>query len=174
MHLLRRSFFRAAMAIAIACLVTVARAAEPAAIKAAIEKASKFLVEQGQAQDGSFSAQAGPAITALAVTALVKSGTPADAPAVKNAIAYLMKFKNADGGIHPPESPVANYETSIAMLALAACNKDGRYDKEIKAAEAFVKGLQWDDGEGPGPSDPAYGGAGYGKKNRPDLSLIHI
>jgi squalene-hopene/tetraprenyl-beta-curcumene cyclase len=56
------------------------------------------------------------------------------------------------------------------MVALAACNKDGRYDKEIKAAEAFVKGLQWDDGEGPGPSDPAYGGAGYGKKNRPDLS----
>ena len=147
-----------------------ARAAEPAAIKASIEKASKYLVEQGQAQDGSFSAQAGPAVTALAVTALVKTGTPADAPPVKNAIAYLMKFRNADGGIHPPESPVANYETSIAMLALAACNKDGRYDKEIKGAEAFVKGLQWDDGEGPGPSDPAYGGAGYGKKNRPDLS----
>lgn len=170
MHSLRRSVFRSATAMAVACLVTAAPAAEPAAIKAAIEKASKYLVEQGQAQDGSFSPQAGPAITALAVTALVKSGTPADAPAVKNAIAYLMKFKNADGGIHPPESPVANYETSIAMLALAACNTDGRYDKEIKAAEAFVKGLQWDDGEGPGPADPAYGGAGYGKKNRPDLS----
>ena len=147
-----------------------ARAADPVAIKAAIAKASKYLVEQGQAQDGSFSAQAGPAVTALAVTALVKTGTPADAPPVKNAIAYLLEFRNADGGIHPPESPVANYETSIAMLALAACNKDGHYDKEIKGAEAFVKGLQWDDGEGPGPSDPAYGGAGYGKKNRPDLS----
>jgi squalene-hopene/tetraprenyl-beta-curcumene cyclase len=33
-----------------------------------------------------------------------------------------------------------------------------------------VKRLQWDDGEGRGMADPAYGGAGYGKKSRPDLS----
>ncbi|MEI7780623.1 MAG: prenyltransferase/squalene oxidase repeat-containing protein [Planctomycetota bacterium] len=169
----RHRFVSVAMALiasSVALSFASARAADPEAIKASIAKASKYLIEQGQAQDGSFSAQAGPAVTALAVTALVQSGTPADAPAVQKAIAYLLEFRNADGGIHPPESPVANYETSIAMLALAACNKDGRYDKEIKGAEAFVKGLQWDDGEGPGPSDPAYGGAGYGKKNRPDLS----
>ena len=147
-----------------------AAAAEPAAIRAAIDKGSSFLIDQGQAEDGSFSSQAGPAVTALAVTALARNGTPPDASAVQKAIGYLMRFKQSDGGIHPPESPVANYETSIAMLALAACNRDGRYDKEIKGAEAFVKGLQWDDAEGPGPADPAYGGAGYGKKNRPDLS----
>jgi squalene-hopene/tetraprenyl-beta-curcumene cyclase len=147
-----------------------AAAAEPAAIRAAIDKGSSFLIDQGQAEDGSFSSQAGPAVTALAVTALARNGTPLDASAVQKAIGYLMRFKQSDGGIHPPESPVANYETSIAMLALAACNRDGRYDKEIKGAEAFVKGLQWDDAEGPGPADPAYGGAGYGKKNRPDLS----
>ncbi len=150
--------------------ITAADAADPAAIKAAITKASNYLIEQGQAHDGSFSSQAGPAVTALAVTALVKTGTPVDAPVVQKAIGYLLKFRNDDGGIHPPESPVANYETSIAMLALAACNKDGRYDKEIRAAEAFVKGLQWDDAEGHGPSDPSFGGAGYGRKNRPDLS----
>ena len=33
-----------------------------------------------------------------------------------------------------------------------------------------MKGLQWDETEGASPEDPAYGGAGYGKKNRPDLS----
>jgi len=156
--------------MAVACLVTAASAADDAAIKAAIAKASTYLVEQGQADDGSFSAQAGPAITALCVTALVKSGTPADAPAVQKAVAYLLTFKQPDGGIHPPKSLVSNYETAIAMMALAACNAGGKYDADIKAAAAFVKGLQWDDGEGPGPSDPAYGGAGYGKKNRPDLS----
>jgi squalene-hopene/tetraprenyl-beta-curcumene cyclase len=147
-----------------------ASAADPAAIRAAIQKASAFLVEQGQAEDGSFSSQAGPAVTALAATALSRNGTPPDAPAMQKALGYLLRFKQSDGGIHPPESPVANYETSIAMLALAACNKDGRYDNEIRQAEAFVKGLQWDDAEGRGPSDPAFGGAGYGKKNRPDLS----
>ncbi|MFM8633572.1 MAG: prenyltransferase/squalene oxidase repeat-containing protein [Planctomycetia bacterium] len=145
-------------------------AADPAAIREAIAKGSAYLVEQGQADDGSFSSQAGPAITALAVSGLVKSGTPAESPAVQKAIAYLLSFKQPSGGIHPPESLVSNYETAIAMIALAACNVGGKYDADIKAAESFVKGLQWDDGEGPGPSDPAYGGAGYGKKNRPDLS----
>ncbi len=150
--------------------VSAARAADQAAIRAAIKKATAYLVETGQADDGSFSQQVGPAVTALTVAGLVKSGTPADTPAVQKAIAYLISFKQPDGGIHPPESLVSNYETAIAMMALVACNTEGQYDADIKAAEAFVKGLQWDDGEGPGPSDPAYGGAGYGKKNRPDLS----
>ncbi len=145
-------------------------AADEAAIKAAIDKATAYLVETGQADDGSFSAQVGPAVTALTVAGLVKSGTPADAPPVQKAIRYLLSFKQPSGGIHPPESLVSNYETAIAMMALVACNTDGQYDADIKAAEAFVKGLQWDGGEGAGSSDPAYGGAGYGKKNRPDLS----
>ncbi len=151
-------------------LLPAAHAADEAAIRTAIGRGTRYLIDQGQAADGSFSAQAGPAITALAVTAMVKTGTPTDTPAVQKGIDSLLRFKQADGGIHPKDSPVANYETSIAMVALAVCNKDGRYSDQIKAAEAFVKGLQWDDGEGKGESDPAYGGAGYGRKNRPDLS----
>ena len=151
-------------------LLPAARGADEAAIRTAIAKASTYLAEQGQAADGSFSSQAGPAITALAVTALVKSGTPADAPVVCRGIDSLLRFRQADGGIHPADSAVSNYETSIAISALVACNQNGRYDEPIKAAQAFVKGLQWDDGEGKGMSDPAYGGAGYGRKNRPDLS----
>lgn len=151
-------------------LAPVCHAADEAAISAAIAKATAYLIESGQDDDGSFSAQIGPAVTALAVAGLVKSGTPVEAPAVQKAVRYLLSFKQSNGGIHPPESLVSNYETAIAMMALAACNTNGQYDADIKAAEMFVKGLQWDDGEGPGPADPAYGGAGYGKKNRPDLS----
>ena len=147
-----------------------ARAADVAAMRAAVAKASAFLIEQGQADDGSFSAQAGPAVTALAVTALVKTGTPTDAPAVRRGLESLLRFRQEDGGIHPADSAVANYETSIALVALAACNRDGRYDGQIKSAQAFVRGLQWDDGEGHGAADPAHGGAGYGRKKRPDLS----
>ncbi len=163
---------RGSLAVLLVCasLVPVAQAADPAAIRDSIAKASKYLVEKGQAEDGSFASEAGPAVTALALNALVKSGTPADAPAVQKGIDYLLTFAQPDGGIHAPDSPVSNYETALAMLALAACNKDGRYDRQIKAAEAYVKGLQWDDGEGKGRADPAFGGAGYGKKGRPDLS----
>jgi squalene-hopene/tetraprenyl-beta-curcumene cyclase len=154
----------------LAVLLPVARGADESAIRTAIAEASAFLIDQGQAADGGFSTQAGPAVTALAVTALVKTGTPVDSPAVQKGIDYLLRFKQADGGIYPPDSFVSNYETSIALVALAACNLDGRYDEPIKAAQAFVKGLQWDDGEGKGSADPAYGGAGYGRKGRPDLS----
>jgi squalene-hopene/tetraprenyl-beta-curcumene cyclase len=160
------------MLVVMAGLLFVPRshAADDAAIKAAIEKATAYLIETGQADDGSFSAEMGPAVTALTVAGLVKSGTPADALSVQKAIRYLLSFKQPGGGIHPPESLVSNYETAIAMMALVACNTEGQYDTDIKAAEAFVKGLQWGGGEGAGSSDPAYGGAGYGKKNRPDLS----
>jgi squalene-hopene/tetraprenyl-beta-curcumene cyclase len=150
-------------------LAAPADAADATAIRGAIAKATAFLEKQ-QSPDGSFSAEVGPAVTALAVNALARSGSPVDAPAVQKGLAYLLTFKQPDGGIYAPESPVSNYETAITMVALAACNKDGRYDKEIKGCEAYVKGLQWDDGEGKGKADPAYGGAGYGKKGRPDLS----
>jgi squalene-hopene/tetraprenyl-beta-curcumene cyclase len=147
-----------------------AAAADQAAIRAAIAKGVAYLADEGQAADGSFSAEVGPAVTALAVTALARSGRPVDDPAVTRGLDYLLSFRRPGGGIHAPDSPVANYETSIALLALAACNAGGRHDRVIAEAEAFVRGLQWDGGEGKSVDDPAYGGAGYGKKSRPDLS----
>jgi squalene-hopene/tetraprenyl-beta-curcumene cyclase len=162
------------VAFAVALVTSIAafspcRAADDAATKEAIAKASKFLAGCQQ-ESGSFKNELGPGVTALAVTALVRSGTPADAPVVKKAIDFLMSFRQPDGGVYTAGSPVANYETSIVMLALVACNKDGTLDKEIKEATAFLKKLQWDDGEGKPENDPFHGGAGYGRKSRPDLS----
>jgi len=146
-----------------------APAADEAAVRLAITKAYAFLAK-AQDDSGSFKPDLGPAVTGLAVTGLVRSGTPADDPVVVKALDYLLTFRQPDGGIYSPDSPVANYETSIAMLALAACNAEGRLQDEIAGAVKFVKQIQWDDGEGKPESDPAFGGAGYGKKSRPDLS----
>jgi len=154
---------------AVAIASPAANAADQAAVRQAITKASAFLAGCQDAE-GSFNPGLGPGVTALAVTGLVRSGTPADAPVVRQALTFLLSFRQPDGGIYTAGSPVANYETSIVMLALAACNADGRYADEIKAATRFVKKLQWDEDEGKDPADPAYGGAGYGKKSRPDLS----
>jgi squalene-hopene/tetraprenyl-beta-curcumene cyclase len=79
-----------------------------------------------------------------------------------------------DGGIYAPNSMYKNYETSIALMCLVAANKDGRYDSLIDRADAYLKGLLFDEGEGKDPSDNAYGGAGYGKHKRPDLSNTAI
>lgn len=144
--------------------------AAPADVDAAIAKATDFLTRQGQEPDGSFSPQVGPAVTALAVTALVESGTPANNPAVSKGLGYLLSFRQPNGGICRPDSAVANYETAIALMALTACNSDGRHDDTIAAARRFISGIQWDDDEGKTEADPAYGGAGYGSHKRPDLS----
>ena len=83
-----------------------------------ISAGSRYLTEIGQAEDGSFSAEVGPAVTALAITGLLRTGTPADAEVVRRGIDYLLSFSQPTGGIHPADSPYANYETSIAVMVL--------------------------------------------------------
>jgi hypothetical protein len=162
-------FLFVAVLVASGSCSCVVPAADDVAVRAAIRRAGDFLSAQ-QADDGGFAADIGPAVTGLAVTALVRSGTPADATIVQQGLQALLAFRQPDGGIYTPGSPVANYETSIAMLALAACNATGQLDAEVDGAVSFVTKLQWDEGEHQYESDAAFGGAGYGRHSRPDLS----
>lgn len=153
----------------------VLRPAEPAGSDAAtyeqmVSRAVSFLATKGQAEDGAFSSQAGPAVTALVATALMRHGRTVTDPLVAKSLKYLEQFIRPDGGVFRDGSLYANYETSIAILCLTEANQDGRYTASLNKAEAYIKGLQWDEGEKKDPSDPAYGGAGYGKSKRPDLS----
>lgn len=131
---------------------------------------ARFLIQKGQAENGSFSESLGIGPTGLALTALVRSGRSPDDPAVAKGYAYLLGSVQPDGGIYTTGSFYRNYETSTSLLALAAANRDGKYDKLIKRAEEFLKGIQWDESEDVDPADPNYGGAGYGSQKRPDLS----
>jgi squalene-hopene/tetraprenyl-beta-curcumene cyclase len=89
---------------------------------------------------------------------------------VERGLKHLESFIHDDGGVYFMASNHKNYETCIAILAFTSANADGRYDKQIKDAEKFLRNLQWDEGEGLESSDTAYGGAGYGSHQRPDLS----
>ena len=160
-------------------LATSARADEKSKAKSStsdrsteqvVGKAIEFLRQRGQAEDGSFSKQAGPAVTALVTTAVLRHGRSADDPLAANALKYLQGFVREDGGIYAEGSKVQNYETSLALMCFVAANRDGRYDKLIKNAEKFLKDLQWDGQEGHDESSFNYGGAGYGGHKRPDLS----
>jgi squalene-hopene/tetraprenyl-beta-curcumene cyclase len=149
---------------------------QPAANSTVAESARK-LTERGVAflrtrQDakGGWSTQREPGITALTVTALLRSGlvAPAD-PSITKALTYLEGFIGPKGGLS--EAPHANYATSIAMLAFKEANVGGRYDPIIKASREFLKTMQWDESEGKTRDNAFYGGAGYGGSNsRPDLS----
>ncbi len=139
--------------------------------KAVIKKGLDYLVSS-QAQDGSWKAfdKSHPSITALAVNCIARD--PEFGPkhaAAKRGIDYVLTFVQPDGGIYRPEDGQPNYQTSIALMALAAM-QDSAYDKPIKQAQDYLKKLQWDDGEGHETSSPWFGGAGYGRHKRPDLS----
>ena len=135
-----------------------------------VAKAISFLVTKGRAGDGSYSASSGPGITALVTTALLRHGRPPSDPLVAESLQYLVRFVRPDGGIYQPGSLYRNYETCLAIMCLTEANQNGRYEKILERAEGFVAGIQWDDGEQRSPSSVDYGGAGYGKHKRPDLS----
>lgn len=133
-------------------------------------KAIEYLRVKGQTSSGGFSEQTGPAVTALVVAGVLRNGRSPAEPFVARALKYIETFIQPDGGIYKPGSVHQNYETSVAIMALAEANRDGRYKEVIKKADAFLKGLQWDEEEGKSKDDPSYGGAGYGSHKRPDLS----
>ena len=135
-----------------------------------MERAAVAFLRQSQGADGSFSSQAGPGVTGLVAAALLSIGAPKNDPMVDKAIVYLLNTKRPDGGLYAEGSRHANYETCLAIMALSKTNEQGQYDGVLQGAQRFVKGEQWDEGEGLGPKDPAFGGAGYGSKSRPDLS----
>lgn len=164
-----------ALALFVRMPLSIAAGGEPASAdrqtyERMVSKAIGYLETKGQSAGGSYSAFSGPAVTALATTALIRHGRPVDSPAVAKGIEYLKQFIQKDGGIYEEGTPYRNYETCVAIVCFNEVNDDGRYDETLKRADAFVRGIQWDETEGIDRSDFAYGGAGYGKHNRPDLS----
>lgn len=135
-----------------------------------VSKAIDFLKIKAQSDTGAFYEPAGPAVTALVTAGILRHGRTASDPMVAKSLAYLERFVQADGGIYKEGSNYRNYETSIAVVCFKDANRDGRFDKVLKGADAFLKGEQWDESEGKSLSDTEYGGAGYGGKKRPDLS----
>jgi squalene-hopene/tetraprenyl-beta-curcumene cyclase len=142
-------------------------APDAAEVKAMVDKAVTYL-KAHQGKDGSFSPKlAGPGVTAVVVAALIKNGISPKEPVVARALAYLEKQVKEDGGVY--NKILANYTTSVALMAFKDANTDGRYDGLIKNAATFLRKLQHDEPESL-TSDVKHGGFGYDKKSPPDLS----
>ena len=152
---------------AVAILAPAARAVGPDQkdVRDMLDKGYAFL-KKHQGEDGSWSPRtAGPGVTALVVAALLRNGYPDDDPVVAKGLAYLEKNVKPDGGVY--SKGLANYTTSVALMAFQEANKNGKYDAVVKNAVMFLKGLQ--EGEAD-PKDPNSGGVGYEKGFAPDLS----
>ena len=143
----------------------------------AIQRGIAYL-RSTQGQDGSWSAQAGPAVTALAVSAMLdQPNISSTDPTIAKALQYILSKRQSDGGIH--DGILENYNTSICLSALARVNDRPEAARAIRAGQQYLRKLQWD-----GQSDASdatvdnahafYGGAGYGKHGRPDMSNTQI
>lgn len=140
---------------------------DPKEVKAVVDKAVAFLKTRQQ-EDGSFAPRlAGPGVSAVVAAALLRHGTSPSDPLLARTLAYLESKVQKDGGIY--DRGMANYTTSVAMMAFADANQDGKYDTLLRNAVKFLRGLQYDESKSES-SDPRFGGTGYDGRSRPDMS----
>lgn len=142
-----------------------------------IKKGIAFLKAQ-QGEDGSWMPQIGPAVTGMALTALLEQPEigPND-PAAKKAIAYILKRAQEDGSIrNGSDGILASYNTSICLSALARVGNNAEVAEVIRKGQEFLRGTQWivgmidPHGKVIDEKHPYAGGFGYGKHGRPDIS----
>jgi len=116
-----------------------------------------------------------PGITALVLKGFMEDERyDADMPFLENGFNKLLSYQFSNGGIY--KDALANYNTAIAISALAV-SKEAEYKAPMAKAIAYLRSLQWSDKiEGSptaitvGPDNIKYGGFGYGKAGRPDMS----
>ena len=125
---------------------------------------------------GCWSPGPGPAITAFAVEVLLNEpDVKIDDPAVQKALAYIVSKVKPDGSIH--DGILENYNTSICLSALTRVRDQPGMAERVKKAQDFLRSIQWAGQKDPAgrvidETHPWYGGTGYGKEGRPDLSNL--
>ena len=115
-----------------------------------------------------------PAVTALAATAFLRSAKtlPTDRQAaVDRAVKFILSNVKSNGAIYAggETDPYPNYSTAICSVALMAANRT-EYRDIICNARAFLLASQFDETRGVASTNANYGGIGYGRRERPDLS----
>jgi squalene-hopene/tetraprenyl-beta-curcumene cyclase len=134
-----------------------------------LEHGASYLLA-AQDKDGGWGAEGGPGIAALVLKALIQEPTVGPRhPAVRRGIEFVLHSQRDDGGVYSAEGLLKNYESSVALSMLTVL-KDPAYDRQVATLQKFLKDNQWDEGDGKSLDDPWYGGAGYGRGRRPDLS----
>lgn len=140
----------------------------------AAERARKWLKAQCT-QNGVFGQQPQhvmPGIVGIAAYALAMSEKePGKVPEIARAAKYLVGRQMENGAIAIKEFRLENYNTSIAVMALAAM-KDPKYKDVLEKAKNYILSCQLGASKGydPDKHSRAYGGFGYGSAKRADLS----
>jgi squalene-hopene/tetraprenyl-beta-curcumene cyclase len=154
-------------------------------VRVMLDKAIAYLRTQQDPKSGGWSVNekgpSFPAITGFIVNAMLLDPTIKQSdPAVQNGLKYILANQQEDGGIYDKVLP--SYNTSICLSALGnVSNPSPQIKDAIKKAQDFLKSIQFgesaiarpgneDAGQAVTKDHPFYGGFGYGRHGRPDLS----
>ena len=140
-----------------------------------IARGNRWLVEQQHA-DGYWGNPDLPALTALALTALVRDpGLDLKKPfpeAIQKGFDWLLKQQKEDGGIY--NKGLGVYNTATSVTALVSAERDV-YEPTIVRARRYLIENQWDIDKPKENDNPNDGGVGYGSSNtHTDLSNTYL
>ncbi len=143
-------------------------------VKRSIKLGNNYLLGQGN-ENGSWSDDKHPAITALVLTAFQRdpNSRPGDTQgAIDKGLNWLLSLQKPDGGIYT--EGLANYNTATSIMALLASGHED-YAPAILRARSFLVGQQTDWGKGNEDDNPYDGGVGYGGTYKhSDMSNTHL
>ncbi len=123
-----------------------------------------------------------PGITGLIATGMIDDPrVDRDDPSVRAAVAYVLSFAKDDGGIHDGVLPTYNTAICVSFLSRVGTPEASA---AVGRGIGLLKRMQWgafdpvsepspeapDWTEPIGEDHPYYGGLGYGRHGRPDLS----
>ena len=120
-------------------------------------------LKTSQNPEGWWTSPEHPAVTALALIAWQGNpNKPKQTPKwIEKGYNFLLTHVQPDGSIYVPGKGLANYNTSLCMMALLAAN-DKKHNPALLKARAFLAKQQWDLGEKGKQDHPLDGGVGYG------------
>ena len=145
-----------------------------------LERTRTQMVEYGidflrnaQEDNGGFTTEKGIGPSIIVAIGLLHSGLPTDDPMLAQVLAYILRAVQVDGGIYTPNSHISVYESCLALTCLSLARQvsgSDEYNEILENGEKFIRGEQYSEENGTDRNDKRYGGLGYGKNSRPDLS----
>lgn len=143
-------------------------------VERSIATGLEFLA-QAQKENGSWSYYVG--VTGLAVTAFLQAPRGMQEryrPNIDAGLAFLLANVRDNGGIYPDIEPeLRAYNTSICLMALVATGNPAHRDVIVNARD-YLLSLQADEDEGMSPDSASYGGIGYNRDERSDISNMQF
>jgi squalene-hopene/tetraprenyl-beta-curcumene cyclase len=124
-----------------------------------------FSLKKSQTSEGYWTNADHPAVTSIVLLAYYGNPKkPKKTPDwIKKGHDYILQHVQPNGSIYVPEKGLANYNTSLSLMAMLASG-DRKFNPVIIKARKYLIGQQWDLGVKGKTDHPLDGGVGYGNR----------